>query len=354
MTVQTKLKAVLVGCGKVGAHYAEDPIMARYYPYATHAQVLASHPDFSWKAIVDLSNDTLKDVQRRWDIPYAAQKVEELPPEFTPDVAILATPPGNRLEIIKKLPSLKAVLVEKPLGISLEESLAFINNCDNLSLKVQVNYWRRADSTFRDLASGRLIELIGKPQVVFGLYGNGIFNNCSHLIDYVRMLLGEVETVQAVSGAISISSGPITDDLSIPFTINLTNGIKVMFQPLDFSYYRENGLDIWGERGRLSILQEGLGIFHYPVGPNRSSQGDQEVASDSFTVLQSTVGNALYNVYTNLANAIIGKDELWSPGCSALHTAIVLQSILESWRTGGKTIHIPQDIDKEYQVHGVL
>ena len=45
---QPRLRTVLVGCGEVGAGYATDPLMARHYPYATHAQVLAAHPAFAW------------------------------------------------------------------------------------------------------------------------------------------------------------------------------------------------------------------------------------------------------------------------------------------------------------------
>lgn len=329
---RSKLGTVLVGFGKIGAGYAEDPVMARYYPYATHAQVLAVHPDFAWEAVVDISDEALELARNRWKIPHLAKSVEELTHCYQPEVAVIATPPESRSAIIEQLPTLCAVMVEKPVGLTVAAGQDFLDHCNRRRILVQVNLWRRADETFRSFAAGKLGELVGQPQAVFGVYGNGLLNNGTHMVDLVRMLFGEIETVQSVGGVASYTAGPIVGDVNVPFTLRLCSSLTVMMQPIRFEDYRENSLDIWGEKARLSIMQEGLGICLYPQCENRAMQGEREIASDQPQALDTTVGQAFYNVYSNLADAVNGEASLWSPGESALQTARVIEAVMDSAR----------------------
>ena len=63
------LPTVVIGFGKVGAAYADDPLTGKYYSYVTHAQVLANHPSFEWKAVVDVSDEALQLAEEQWQIP---------------------------------------------------------------------------------------------------------------------------------------------------------------------------------------------------------------------------------------------------------------------------------------------
>jgi predicted dehydrogenase len=335
-----RFRTIVVGFGKVGAGYAKDPVMARFYPFATHAQVLAAHPDFLWDAVVDPADDALASARTDWKISNAVRTLKDLPRGYDPEVAVIATPPQTRLDVLNKLPTLRAVLVEKPLGSTLEDARAFLAYCQERNILVQVNYWRRADRVFRELAAGRLEDMIGPPISVFGLYGNGLLNNGSHMVDFVRMLFGEIAEVCADGAAATASAAPLPGDVHVPFHLNMKAGLTVSFQPLDFAEYRENGLDIWGEKSRLSILQEGLGIYLYPKNENRAMSGEREVASDRPKALESSVGTALYEMYGNLAAVVRGTTPLWSPGESALETARAVQAVLDSATSGRNAIRL--------------
>ncbi len=323
----SRLRTVIIGFGRVGAGYADDPVMAKHYPYATHAQVLSDHPAFAWEAVVDPSDDALELARSRWGIGLAVHSTEELAELCRPEVAVIATSPESRMDIIDRLPGLRAVLVEKPLGRTTEEGRTFLEQCRGRGIKCQVNLWRRADQLFRRLALGRLREMIGEPQAAFGVYGNGVINNGTHMVDFVRMLLGEVEAIQTVEGAPPYHEGPLAGDSNIPFVLRLRSGLTVMMQPVSFRHFRENSLDIWGERGRLSIMQEGLGVYYYPRLQNRAMKDEWEIASDRPEFLDSTVGKAFYSMYSNLAEAVSGKAQLWSTGESALITAGLIEEI---------------------------
>ncbi|HEV2145973.1 MAG TPA: Gfo/Idh/MocA family oxidoreductase [Longimicrobiaceae bacterium] len=333
------LRTVVVGLGKIGLGYADDPVMARHYPFATHAQVLARHPAFEWGGAVDLAPEARRAACERWGVPLVAAEVGEVADAYRPEVVVLATPPESRLEILEQLPDVRAVLVEKPLGRTLEEGESFLAWCRARGIPVQVALWRRADAAFRELAL-TLGERIGAVQAAFALYGNGLLNNGTHVVDFVRMLLGEVTEVQAAAGVAPYREGPIRDDVNLPFHLALASGAGVSVQPLRFAHFRENGVDIWGESGRLSVLQEGLKIRWYPRRENRGMQGEREVDSDCPVEVPSTVGHAFYALYDDLAEALRRGTPLCSPGESALRTARVVQAVLDSSARGGAPVRI--------------
>jgi predicted dehydrogenase len=328
---------VLFGLGRVGMGYAEDPRTAAWLRYSTHAQVLADHPAFDWGAAVDPSPEARSAAASRWDVPLVAESLEALAAEYEPEVAVIATPPGERTGIVERLPGLKAVLVEKPLGRDLMEAEEFLALCEARGIVVQVNLWRRGDELLRALAEGRLRAEIGPPQAVFGVYGNGLLNNGVHLVDLLAMLVGRVEFVQALPGS-RTSSGPIAGDLDVPFVAEFAGGVTATILPLDFRHYREVGLDVWGESGRLSILQEGLAVTVYPRTENRSAGGEHEIASDRPTLLPSTLGYAFHNLYTNLAESVVEGAELWSPGVAALRAEQVVDAVRRSRREGNVVV----------------
>lgn len=323
-------KTVLIGFGMIGSGYAEDPIMRKYFRYATHAQVLADHPLFSWEAVVDPSDIALKAARDKWKIPVAVKNVDEVLKRVKPDIAVIATPPARRIEIIKELPDLRAVFVEKPLGETYQESLEFIEECDSREIAVQVNFWRRGDEFFRSLSEGGLEKHIGKPETAVGLYGNGLINNGSHMVDFVKMLCGDIRGAEVICPESSFVEGPIPNDRNVSFLLTMQSGFNVVFQAIPFGSYREISLDIWGERGRLGLYQESLGIYLYPRKKNRGLSDEWEISSDKPEVLEPTCDHALYRMYDNLAASLLNAKPLWSPGTTALETEKVIHQLLHS------------------------
>lgn len=331
-----KWKAALIGFGKIGAGLAEDPVHARAFPYATHAQVLRDHPDFDWVAVVDPAVGARESAQATWGVAETAASAEKLPSAATIEVAVIATPPAGRLAVLKSLPGLKAVLVEKPLADEVENAEAFLAYCRSRQIAVSVCLPRRYDHSLRELAGGGMSSIIGLPMAAFATYGNGLANNGTHLIDMVRFLLGEVVSVQAVAGASTFVEGPIAGDLNLPFTCVLSTGLTVMVSPVRFSAYREVGLDIWGDGGRLQILHESLTLISSPCGESRLLSGAAEINYEHSKMQTSTVGNALYSVYDNLSAVLHGSDPFCG-GSDALAAMRIVAAVRRSAATGGSS-----------------
>lgn len=313
--------------------------MSQYYRFATHAQVLAVHPAYQFDAVVDADGNRARLAADRWGAPIATTDVRDLADRCQPEVAVLAIPPPGRGDVIRQLPTLRAVLVEKPLGRSVAEAEEFLALCAQHGVEVQVNLWRRADEAFRRLAEGGLHSLIGQVQSVTCVYGNGVMNNGIHMVDFTRMLVGEFATVQGVRAddhQVPMPEG----DPDVFFVARMAGGSNAAFHPLSFEHYRENALDIWGTRGRVSIVLEGLYIVAAPRRPSRAAEGEYEVSADDPAVISSTVGEAFFHLYSNLADALATGSPLWSGGASALASTRVVAAVLASVESGGSRIPV--------------
>ena len=329
----------------IAAGNSDDSVMGKAYRYPSHAAALIAHPAFRLDAVVDPSPKARAYATERWGINNTFTRVEELFAQHDIDVVVICTPPDDRLSILERVPEIRAIIIEKPLANSFEELRKVAALCEKRAPVVQVNFWRRADKTFRFLRAQRLHELIGNVQGGLAVYGNGLRNNGSHIIDFVRMLAGEVTRVQAVAQVGYQKGGPIEGDIQFPFELILENGAVIHVMPVNFNYFRENGLDLWGTKGRISILQDSRTILYFPTRPHRGLSGNQEVASDEPEKLPSTFGEALYELYDNTALAIDQSVSPLSPIQEAIKSEHVLDGVLSSFKDGGRSVEIGRDIN---------
>ncbi len=332
------LRTVLVGFGRIAASEAGNRAKARFYRFASHAQVLAAHPGFELVGAADPDPAARECAAGEWKVPCVAESAAGLA-QLAPEVAVLAVPPGARLAALDALPGLRGVLVEKPLALAAPERRAFADACRERGLTVQVNYFRRADVMYRELAAGGLASLVGGVQAVFGLYGRGLFNIGAHFVDLARMLLGEVAWVRALGGE-SRGETVHPGDPNLPFALGLASGATASFLPVDYAKYREGGLDIWGEKGRLSLLVEGLLGQAFPAGAHRALDDRREVASDRPQALPYTLGEAYYGMYDDLSAALAGERACCCGLDEALATEAVCDAVLASAAAGGSRVDV--------------
>lgn len=331
-------KTAIIGFGKIAHSLGDDPKMARYFDYASHAQVLQDNPRIDWQAIIDPLPEAREKGRGHWRVPNVVPTVEQLPDADKIEIVIFASPPSPRIAQLDAFPALLGVLVEKPVGRTVAEATEFLAACRQRRIKVQVNYWRRGVSALQDLSSGGLKKSVGSPRCLFATYGNGLLNNGSHIIDLIRMLCGEVIAVQAVGDAISGGKLALEGDIQIPFSLTLSDDATAFVGALDFARYREVGLDIWGERGRLALMQESLVQIDWGVVPNRGLEGENEIASDNPLLREVDVSKALLCMYVDLIHAIEEEREPMSSGHSALTNQIVLDAVCASARESGRRI----------------
>jgi predicted dehydrogenase len=310
--------------------------MTEHFDAVTHAEVLSTHPGFDWQAVVDPSTKARQRAKDHWGVPHVFASIDAALAVLQPEVAVLACPSDVRLEAFQALGMVRGVIAEKPLAGAISDAEQLSDLADQRGQLVQVNYWRRADENLAPYLDGGLTSSIGTVQAAFALYGNGLHNNASHLIDLVQAMIGKIKTVTALSQF--KPAGPGNKDINLSFAVSMVNGATVHFSPLNFEHYREVSLDLWGTEGRLALYNEGLTMMRFPISQNRGLRGAREVASDYPEPVARKRSSAFRAMYDNFYAALNGNAALISPLHQAMATEWVIEAIELSSRRNGAPV----------------
>jgi len=232
-------------------------------------------------AVMDIDNGTARRVARKYQVKWY-NKEEDLLRDSEVDAVYIATP--NHLhaqQAIDAAESGKSILCEKPLALTVKECQDIISACEKNDVKLQVGFMMRFHACHQEAL--RIIEqgLIGRP--VMGraqltcwypeipgawrqdpkLGGGGCLMDMGiHCIDLLRMLLGEVEEVSA-----------LTDTLVFNYAVEDTSVVTLRFDTKAYGVVdnffnipdaaAQNRLEIYGTKGCIlangTIGQESAG-----------------------------------------------------------------------------------------------
>lgn len=195
----------LIGCGRV----------ARY-----HAEALTRIPGVKLQAVCDVLPERAEEFARRWGgDPYSDYR--PLLDRQDIDVVSIATPSGDHPRIgVDAALAGKHVVVEKPIGLTLAEIDALIETCRSQKVKLCVVHQNRFNPAVRKLyealSGGRFGRLSHGAVAIRWNRGNDYYeqarwrgtwaqdggvlmNQSVHALDIFRWLLGEPQTVMALT-----------------------------------------------------------------------------------------------------------------------------------------------------------
>ncbi|MEA3251780.1 MAG: Gfo/Idh/MocA family oxidoreductase [Pseudomonadota bacterium] len=201
MPASKPLRIALIGAGTMGRQ---------------HQAVIARQPDATLCAIAD-PGDAGRAFAAELGVP-AYRDPRELLAAERPDAAIIANP--NALHVASALECLAAgvpALIEKPVGVSLEEVATLVTAARRHSTPLLVGHHRRhnpligrahewlADGVLGEPTNVTALWQLHKPDDYFAALwrrepGNGLLHtNLIHDLDLLRHLCGEVVEVQAMT-----------------------------------------------------------------------------------------------------------------------------------------------------------
>lgn len=265
------LKIAVVGAGLIGR---------------THVSVINASDDCELEAIVDPAPQASR-LATELNVPWH-ESIDALLSRTKPDGIIIATP--NNLHVSQARQCLKAVvpvLLEKPVAASFAEGQALLGDVQRSGVPVLVGHHRAHGSIMASaceiIASGRLGRLVSvmgsaqfhKPEAYFAeapwrsVAGGGpILINLIHEVHNLRMLMGEISEVQAVSSN-AVRGFAVEDTVAI--TLRFASGALGTFMlsdtaacarsweqtsgenPSYASYPEEECYLVVGTRGSLSL-----------------------------------------------------------------------------------------------------
>lgn len=196
----SKMNVAVIGAGAIGR---------------THIDLAQRHDAVRLAAIAD-PTDSARDMAKAQGLPWFADYREMLR-AVRPDGAIVATPNASHVAVATDcMDEGVPVLVEKPIADTVEEARQLCAAAERNGLPLLVGHHRRYNPIMRKardiIGSGRLGKPVSatvmatflKPDAYFDVEwrrkpgGGPVLINLIHEIDMLRVLLGEIESLQAI------------------------------------------------------------------------------------------------------------------------------------------------------------
>lgn len=246
------LRAALIGCGKIGSEFADDPLITDVY---THAGAWRACPGVELVAVCDADPEKARRCAQRWQVAHGFTQVEEMLRIIQPDLVSICTPDathGAMLETALTVPGLRGILAEKPLATSIPVAQTLVDRAQAQGVVLAVNYSRRYAQGHIALAQRIENDLIGNIHQVTGVYTKGTRHNGTHWFDWARMFLGDIVTARGFDTLQEAGDDP-TLDARLTFRCG-TSGTLAAMNHHNYSVFE---LELLGSQGRLRIEDSG-------------------------------------------------------------------------------------------------
>ena len=216
-----------------------------------HAETLSKHKDVELVSAFDVTEQKANAFTEKWGGTVCASLDALL--EHTPDIVTVATPNETHVQYIRDIVqhenAPKLLIVEKPLCISREELEEIQKIAEGSNTLIVAEHSRRFNDGFiriKDIiASGELGEVRG----VKCRYYAGWFHIGSHIVDTLRMWLGDL-TVQS---AVSIGTDRFEDDplLNVKLESPTHPDCEISLKGIPEDDYKVFEMDVRLSKGRI-------------------------------------------------------------------------------------------------------
>ncbi len=298
------IKTLIVGLGKVGMMYDYNNKISNY----THAQSINNSPYFDLLGGVDISSKKRKKFVTKFRKP-AFNSIKSAHKDNKYDLIIISVPTIQTqkiyLEIIKKKIVPKAILFEKPVSNKLSISKKIFTYCERNKIKIFVNYNRRYDISTRKIKEKFKKNFIGDIKHIDVIYHKGLFNSCSHYLNYLNLLFSDKNKLISVN-----NKHQLKDDYLVDFHLKNKN--------FDINFVsrknQKESIKIYGTLGKFVYYTEKDIIYFLKTNKKKQQ-------------IQNNYSNGQKNVLKNIAQTLKNKAYPYSTSIDAIETLKYIEKI---------------------------
>lgn len=330
--------AAVVGCGRIGCAFDDDP---KRGGAGSHCGAYSSSPRFNLIALCDIDRDKCSRYAHKYNVP-GYEGVGELLRVEQPDVLSICTRANDHEPLVSAAidAGVRAIYCEKPLADSLAAADAIVAMCRRAGVTLLVGHQRRFDPLHRALARYIREGRLGDIRQATCYYTAGIANTGSHLIDLLRMLLGDVARVRAETRAPGAQSEP-PNDPTLNAWLTFASGATAVLQGCEVSDYTIFEISVLGSRGRVRLMSHGHEIEYEDVRDHPRYTGYKGLHRARSPIAVQASETPLLLAMKNLAECLDGDSEPLSSGSDGLAALEVIAALLESADTGGTLVELP-------------
>lgn len=328
-TKSPKYKAVVVGCGKIGALLEADPVRPKP---ATHAGAYSADPRVEIVGLVDAHLGNLKEAGALFPGATLYENLGACLAETKPDIVSLATPANTHrthLDLLIKN-NVRAVVCEKPIAYTLDDAQNIEDMVKESGIVFVLNHQRRFFPLFQKAREDIARSRIGTIRQITGYYNNGLFNNGTHLIDALRFLLDdEMESATGFVNEKNTAHPP--GDSNIDGLIHFKRGAIAMLQSFGAEYALHE-IRIFGDTGALVVADYGYTFSWFALRPSAFFVGYNELA------LAGIATEKVSMVSGAITYALDCLDGTAKPGLSTAVDGVAALNILDALRRESQSL----------------
>ena len=246
-----KYRAVVIGCGSI-AH-----LHARGYEGVDEVELVA---------IADPVAEALDTFGERYGVGARYADYRQMLSDEAPDIVSICT--WHRLHAPVTVAACaarpKAVLCEKPMATSLGECDEMLIAAKRSDVKLAIAHQRRFNPVWTEARELILAGAIGEVRHIHAIGGQGLLNDCSHLLDMMRYATGD-PTAQWVMGNVERKTERFERDVPIEDrsigVVQFDNGaVGQLLQELGGRHYQ--GGIFYGSEGVLELDEQKIRLIN--------------------------------------------------------------------------------------------
>ena len=330
-------KAGIVGCGRIGSEFDDDP--KRKY-IATHAGAYSVVHRTDLVAVADINKEKLEKCGKKWNVRSLYQDYKEMLEKENLDILSICTWNSTHFDIIKRAVNhgVKAIFCEKPIADTLSNASQMVEICNKNNVILQIDHQRRFCKFHQEIKNFLSSGKLGETQQVSFHYTAGIANTGSHMFDLLRFFFGDVSWVIAFPSENKSSN---ENDPNFDGVIRFKNNVFCTIHACDVNNFLIFEMDVVGEKGRLIITHSGFDLDFYEVRDSDLFSGYKELYSGEPPVDVNLPREFMINGVKHLVKCLENTKLSISSGEDGLRALELICAFHESAKEDGKKIYLP-------------
>lgn len=276
---------LIVGCGRIAGGFNdmdEHAVLSHALAYQRLGAELV--------ACCDRDAQKGESFAQRWGIRAAGTDLKELLQQTRPTLVSVCTPADQSrlatLRTILSAPTVRAVLMEKPLARDSRDAYAMLALAEQSGRQVLVSYFRAFDPFYRELTAASNAQAMGHLCEAAVRYYGAAVDNASHMLERVLEMFGEPESVQRLGG----------DDISPTFGLRFASGGRALFSPTQGCDYAPLELDLLFQRGRIRVVDSERRAEVFAAAPDPLFSGYRTLLASAWPMLGAPSHEAILHV----------------------------------------------------------
>jgi len=340
------VRVAIIGCGLIGSRWdmaAATTVAGATPPSLTHAAAFSRQAQARIVGFCDADLGKAEQATAAWRCGRAFADPRALLAAEPVDLVVVATASTERSSVIEAAlaAGVRTLVIEKPLATTLDESRHLVAALEAHGAVALVNYLRHWDPALTALRARVAAGEMGRLQRLVGLYGKGLSNNGSHMIDLAGLLTGaQPVKVRALGSPLPADEAAWSQGSDTALDAQLlyrqADGTLLQLDLLatDASAYSCFELKLIGRGAQCEIRHGGRTLDWLPVADDPDFAGYRIPGAR-----QSLPGGTLQAMDAMAAEALqLARREISRAHCdarTALATASAVEAIRQSAREGG-------------------